>query len=328
MTSQYENGTKEETAATTKIIQHAGVKQYDINTGDPDDDGVAAVIKTKTKSNQSNDRVVAGEEEIWSPRSNISELRLTPVGFDENGITYMTTAPPVVPAGPALRPGNPIGGLTIKGGRNPGGNLRTIQTNENGEFEFTDLEPGDYTFTVEQQIVIESRLWVSAGKAQDHNSSRSNKTASAVAPDPGNSGGNKVQDHNSSRSNKSSSLAAPGPDGGEERKGITKLTASQNSQSLRSILVEADLDGDGDYETDITTTTKDQLVLNDKGEIITAPQQKAGISTSRSNIRNRSSLQDKGDDLYIGYGTLLLNGTEAAVKILYSARQGKTGSAK
>jgi hypothetical protein len=329
LTSQYENGTKDETAAVTKIIQHAGVRQYEINTGDSDDDGATALIKTKTKSNQSNDRVAAGagDEEIWSPRSNISEVRLAPVGFDENGITQMSVAPPVVPGGPALRPGNPIGGLTIKGGKNPGGNLLSRQTNENGEFEFTDLEPGSYTFTVEQQVVIESQLWVSAGKAQDHNSSRSNKTASAVAPDPGNSGGNKVQDHNSSRSNKSG-IIAPGPDADEERKGDVKITASQNGQSLRSILIEADLDGDGDYETDITTTTKDQLVLNDKGEITAAPQQKAGISTSRSNIRNRSSLQDKGDDLYIGYGTLLLNGKETAVKILYSARQGKTGSAK
>ncbi len=355
MTSQYENGTKEETAAVTKIIQHTGVTQYDINTGDQDEDGVAALIKTKTKSNQSNDRVAAdGEEEIWSPRSNISELRLIPVGLDENGITQMSAAPPGIPAGPALRPGNPIGGLTIKGGRNPGGNQRTTQTNENGEFEFTGLEPGDYTFTVEQQVVIESQLWISAGKARDHNSSRSNKTGSVIAPDPnnsntkgqdhnstrsnktanmaapdpGNSGGNKVQDHNSSRSNKSSSLATPGPDGDGERKGVTKLTASQNSQSLRSILVEADLDGDGDYETDITSGTKDEIVLNENGEIITAPQQKAGVSTSRSNIRNRSSLQDKGDAIYIGYGTALWKGTEVAVKVLYSAKQGKTGSAK
>ena len=357
MTSQYENGTKEETAAVTKIIQHAGVKQYDINTGDTDDDGVAALIKTKTKSNQSNDRVAAGDadEEIWSPRSNISEVRLTPVGFDENGITYMTVAPPIVPGGPALRPGNPIGGLTIKGGKNPGGNLLTRQTNENGEFEFTDLEPGDYTFTVEQQVVIESQLWVSAGKAQDHNSSRSNKTGSVIAPDPNNSnmkaqdhnstrsnktaniaapdpgngkgGGNKAQDHNSSRSNKSGSVIAPDP-GDDERKGDVKITASQNSQSLRSISAEADLDGDGVYETDITNTTKDEIVVNDKAEITTAPAQKAGISTSRSNIRNRNNLQLVGEKIYVGYGTTVIRGKTVPVKLVYKVVEKATSGLK
>ncbi len=356
MTSQYENGTKEETAAITKIIQHAGVRQYEINTGDSDDDGVAALIKTKTKSNQSNDRVAAGagDEEIWSPRSNISEVRLAPVGFDENGITYMTAAPPVVPAGPALRPGNPIGGLTIKGGKNPGGNLLSRQTNENGEFEFTDLEPGDYTFTVEQQVVIESQLWVSAGKAQDHNSSRSNKTGSVIAPDPnnsntkaqdhnstrsnktaniaapdpGNSGGNKAQDHNSSRSNKSG-IIAPGPGADEEeRKGEPKVTASQNTQSLRSISAEADLDGDGVYETDITATTKDEIVVNDKAEITTAPQQKAGISTSRSNIRNRNNLQLVGEKIYVGYGTAVIRGKTVPVKLVYKVVEKATSGLK
>jgi len=345
MTSQYENGTKDETAATTKIIQHAGVKQYDINTGDADDDGVAALIKTKTKSNQSNDRVAAGagDEEIWSPRSNIKIIPVVSGDLDGDGaqdmiagnsgydLTHRLTRGSYS-GGAMASPGNPIGGLTIKGGKNPGGNIMSRTTNENGEFEFTGLEEGSYTFTVEQKFIINDETFVSVGgtKAQDHNSTRSNKTANMAAPDPGNGngGGNKAQDHNSSRSNKSG-IIAPGPGADEEeRKGEPRVTASQNTRSLRSILIEADLDGDGDYETDITTTTKDQLVLNDKGEITTAPQQKAGISTSRSNIRNRSSLQDKGDDLYIGYGTTLLNGKETAVKILYSARQGKTGSAK
>ncbi len=399
MTSQYENGTKDETAATTKIIQHAGVRQYDINTGDADDDGVAALIKTKTKSNQSNDRVAAGagDEEIWSPRSNIKIIPVVSGDLDGDGaqdmiagnsgydLTHRLTRGSYS-GGAMASPGNPIGGLTIKGGKNPGGNIMSRTTNENGEFEFTGLEEGSYTFTVEQKFIINDETFVSVGgtKAQDHNSTRSNKTANMAAPDPGNGngGGNKAQDHNSSRSNKSgiiapdpnnsntkaqdhnstrsnktANMAAPDPGNGngggnkaqdhnssrsnksgiiapgpgadeEERKGEPRVTASQNTRSLRSILIEADLDGDGDYETDITTTTKDQLVLNDKGEITTAPQQKAGISTSRSNIRNRSSLQDKGDDLYIGYGTTLLNGKETAVKILYSARQGKTGSAK
>lgn len=303
-----------------------------------------ALIKTKTKSNQSNDRMAAeaDEEEIWSPRSNITEVRLSAVDMDEKGLTIMSVAPPVGSGGAALRPGNPIGGLTIKAGRNPGGNLRTMQTNEKGEFEFTDLEPGDYTFIVEQQIVIESNLWVSAGKAQDHNSTRSNKTASGVAPDPGNGGGNKVQDHNSSRSNKTASIAAPDPGTGDNqkivtitasqnsqslRKGEVKITASQNSQSLRSIAVQADLNGDGVYETDVTAKVNDELIVNPNGDI-TEPKQKAGISTSRSNIRNRNNLQAVTQTIYTGYGTAVIDGKEVPVKTVYKVVEKATSGLK
>jgi len=44
--------------------------------------------------------------------------------------------------------GNPIGGIIVKGGKNPGGNLRTTTTNDKGEFELKGLEAGDYKFTV------------------------------------------------------------------------------------------------------------------------------------------------------------------------------------
>lgn len=51
----------------------------------------------------------------------------------------------------ALRaaPGNPIGGIIVKGGKNPGGSFFSITADENGNFELTDLQPGSYTFMVE-----------------------------------------------------------------------------------------------------------------------------------------------------------------------------------
>lgn len=60
----------------------------------------------------------------------------------------------------------------------------------------------------------------SGTKAQDHNSTRSNKTASSVAPDNTTEGGSsssqsKAQDHNSTRSNKTASKAAEDPGSGE-----------------------------------------------------------------------------------------------------------------
>jgi hypothetical protein len=70
-------------------------------------------------------------------------------------------------------------------------------------------------------------------------------------------------------------------------------------------LIEADLDGDGEYETDISNSHSYTLIADEKGNT-SEPQQKAGISTSRSNIRTKSGLQPMGNDLYIAYGTTMI----------------------
>jgi len=43
--------------------------------------------------------------------------------------------------------GSPIGGIVVKGGKNPGGSLITVITNENGEIELNNLAAGTYKFT-------------------------------------------------------------------------------------------------------------------------------------------------------------------------------------
>lgn len=43
--------------------------------------------------------------------------------------------------------GSPIGGIVVKGGKNPGGNLISLITNENGEIELNNLSAGTYKFT-------------------------------------------------------------------------------------------------------------------------------------------------------------------------------------
>ena len=52
--------------------------------------------------------------------------------------------------------GEPIGGITVKCGKNPGGSLMTVTTNEKGEANLNDLEKGDYTFTVEQPVASQT----------------------------------------------------------------------------------------------------------------------------------------------------------------------------
>ncbi|HEY6504296.1 MAG TPA: hypothetical protein VIZ28_10005 [Chitinophagaceae bacterium] len=285
LTNQHENGTKEETSVVAKVSHHPDVVQFVIPLDEP---GTNSRLKTKTKSNQSNDREAAGdmdEGEIWSPRSNIKILRLVAADVDGDGTPEMATAAPYTPGGentgPAMKPGNPIGGLTIKGGKNPGGNLTMVQTDGNGEFEYTDLEAGDYTFTVEQRIFIEDETFVSLGgnttRSQDHNSSRSNKTNSGIANDPGNGGGTKVQDHNSSRSNKTSSVISNGPGNG----GGAKSQDHNSSRSNKTNSGIANDPGNGDA----TNTGPVKWI---------APEAlQRTVNTSRSNIKNILASLDK-----------------------------------
>jgi hypothetical protein len=50
--------------------------------------------------------------------------------------------------GSLARPGEPIGGIIVKGGRNPGGQMK-LTTNSNGEFTFENAKPADFQFTIE-----------------------------------------------------------------------------------------------------------------------------------------------------------------------------------
>lgn len=45
-------------------------------------------------------------------------------------------------------PGQPIKGVIVKGGKNPGGSLRTATTNEQGAFDLNGLETGVYKFAL------------------------------------------------------------------------------------------------------------------------------------------------------------------------------------
>jgi hypothetical protein len=317
VTNQYENGTKEELTVAARVSHHPNVVQYIIPVDEEDSEvtntGARAKI-TKSRSNIQNNRMANDGEhdDIWSPRSNIKMLRLVPADMDGDGSPEMAVAAPFVPGGAvisaAMRPGNPIGGLTIKGGKNPGGNQRTVQTNESGEFEFMDLEPGDYTFYIEQRVFIEDETFITAGssntRAQDYNSSRSNKTASSAAPDPGgNNGNSKAQDHNSSRSNKTSSVAdgdidneaadnaaRKGWDGTVKGGSKTQAQDYNSSRSNKSSgIVATDPDnGDGAIKKGNTVPVK-----------WTAPEVlKRTVNTSRSNIRQLlASLDDLEEEL-------------------------------
>ncbi|WP_343307551.1 hypothetical protein AAHN97_10470 [Chitinophaga niabensis] len=64
--------------------------------------------------------------------------------IDQNGKSISTKGVKSINAAALALPGNPIGGIIVKGGKNPGGNAINLTTNENGEVIFTATEAGEY----------------------------------------------------------------------------------------------------------------------------------------------------------------------------------------
>lgn len=151
---------------------------------------------------------------------------------------------------PLAIPGNPIGGLNIKGGKNPGGNIQQRTTNSLGEFEFENLEAGNYTFIAQATYVLND---ITDIDLSDEGTGVYGKSGYVKITASQNSQSLKKGDYTPIRDN--------GP----------KITASQNSQSLRTSLTDLHQQLD----------SLDQQLQQDD-----APQNKAGVSTSRSNVRN------------------------------------------
>ena len=169
VTATFSDGSSRDITNDAKLSHHPNVVQATIDVEDTDGDGFAdAIIKTKTKSNQSNDRTTSAndENEIWSPRSNIKVLPVATGDLDGDNVPEFLVGG-MMPGGSvissAMRPGSPIKGVIVKGGRNPGGDLRTTQTNEYGEFEFIDLEKGTYTISADLKFYIDDETVVTAG---------------------------------------------------------------------------------------------------------------------------------------------------------------------
>ncbi|MBL7771016.1 MAG: carboxypeptidase regulatory-like domain-containing protein [Flavipsychrobacter sp.] len=68
--------------------------------------------------------------------------------------------------------GQPIEGVIVKGGKYPGGPIRTVQTDEYGKFELSGLKKGTYYITSEIPFNVSVRIYV---EAQDFNTTRNNR---------------------------------------------------------------------------------------------------------------------------------------------------------
>lgn len=311
----FSDGSSRDITSSLSITQHASVVQYIIETEDSDGDGNADNIseRIKTKSNIKNDRLMAGKDELGAeesgdqkiktksnikndriaqaPQFGYSFVRYLPIHIadaDGDGLQEAIVGGTEVSARVS---GNPIGGIIVKGGKNPGGGAQAFVTNSNGEFEFTNWEAGEYLIQTQQTFYLDDEFMLpgSQQRVQDHNSSRSNKSASSFSDD--------------------------GENGQPSLRAQNNNTVKSNRGNFFTILVEADLDGDGDYETDISQSHAFNVTIDEN-----SPTQKAGVSTSRSNIRTKSALQPLGNDLYIATGTAVVNGKEVSIQSVLKTR--------
>lgn len=142
----------------------------------------AYVQKNRTKSNNSNDRMMNTANDnsgiVWDPQTIVKILPVSIGDADADGLGEMLVGNNALTQGASLlggalggnfasRPGNPIGGIIVKGGKNPGGSFFTTITNSNGEFEFSQLKAGDYKITVEQNIIISDATLLQVGDGAD-----------------------------------------------------------------------------------------------------------------------------------------------------------------
>jgi len=212
--------------------------------------------------------------------------------------------------------GNPIGGIIVKGGKNPGGSMIITETNEQGEFEFTGLGKGSYTFAVDFKYAIDESIEISL---DDDNDGVAERKSWGAAGNGGAKAG--VQDHNSSRSNKSASFVENDPDNtgeGNTLRAQNNNTVKSNRTELKSILAEADLDGDGIYETDVTGKINEEITIDENGNIA-ASQQKSGVMASGNN-RPSFSVKRAADGLYIAYGSATINNKNTPVRTVLKTK--------
>ncbi len=295
ITAVYSDESSRDLSGKAKIIKHATVEQVTIDLDDFEDNSSSSA-KTAVHS-----------------RSTIKTQRLITTDVDGDGKSE-TLVGGYLPEGAVITArmaGTPIGGIIVKGGKNPGGSLRTTQTNEFGEFEFMDMEPGNHSIYIEHPVYIDDETLITAGDEM-----RSRKGWDGTIK-----GGSVNTESTNQRKGWDGSVKGGGlitNDLSNTRKGWDG-TVKGGSKLLKpgatyaSILIEADLDGDGLFETDLSNSHNYSLAIDENENIVQLPQ-RAGISTSRSNIKNKGNLQAINDDLFINYGTTMLNGKEVSIK--------------
>ncbi|MGN6490979.1 MAG: hypothetical protein ACTHLE_03205 [Agriterribacter sp.] len=168
-------------------------------------------------------------------------------------------------------PGNPIGGIIVKGGINPGGNLLVVTSNNNGEFELKGLEVGNYQFTLTAPEVSpdESSVGTISGGSGAASASYARKGRTYTGGRKNEAQGKSINEKGVKRSDAAEAARPGSPIGGIVVKGgknpggnMTNLTVGSNGEIQFDVL-EA-----GDYKFIIETPKGNNGNENNKEKVI------------------------------------------------------------
>lgn len=228
-------GGKEGIASKVSVTEHPGVIQYQINTADLDGDGAADLIW----SPRSNVNPESGMRKGWD--GTVKGLAVSAGDLDGDGKAELLVGG-ALPGGSvissAMRPGNPIGGISIKGGKNPGGNFQGQRTNASGEFEFTDWAPGNYRIEAELTYQIDATVIIASGDLDGDG------TAERRGGWDGKIRGNGISDTDPAT------------------RSFNQNSSRSNHTYRYSSWIEADTDGDGTWETSFLNFNDELALLN------------------------------------------------------------------
>ena len=289
----FSDGKKQDVSEYVEIQQRPGVLQVHFSVIDTDDDGHADIIwspRSNFGASAQSAKVSLSDLHFTKPSDSHSfHLNVASGDLDGDGAAEILIgnlaselaflpASASQPGGESARPGNPIGGLTIKAGRNPGGNIvASGRTNDVGEFEFAGLDPGEYTIAIETVYRISDEVIIDFRDMDSDDDGVSDRIGQFVLQPSQNSqslrldgSGNLLQDErafnqNSSRSNNARQTENSSSD--NRRNLPVRWSAPEVLwNGIGSILSSLD-DLDEELEGDMTSN-------------------RSGINTSRSNIKN------------------------------------------
>ncbi|MCW5914622.1 MAG: hypothetical protein KIT66_08435 [Chitinophagaceae bacterium] len=98
--------------------------------------------------------------------------------------------------------GQPIRGIIVKGGRNPPGQIQTVQTDDNGRFSFGNMAKGNYIITADIPFYVDEKVLISLGIKEVWGDPHENLNGKLINEESKGSARGAAQDFNTTRSNR------------------------------------------------------------------------------------------------------------------------------
>ena len=127
-------------------------------------------------------------------------------------------------------PGTPIGGIIVKGGKNPGGQMRAMATTDAaGKFRILFAEGGDYTLEFDASVSRASAARMQAGVQVEYLIQRPDELATGARPA---NAGRHTPFHNKLEKGR---MVISVPQGGGELRGTLQASAPDKDAAARAI---------------------------------------------------------------------------------------------